>query len=148
MRADLTVWTFLIRSIKCKCFGGPSQRISVFLPPAGRVKRKTIHHDLMTVSTHKYLTCVAREKTRGREERDTVTIHYLLLPAIITSFCKLFLFPFLAPKLHSDFHFVKSNKKASPSCLRLLLLIKLLLEHSTSFHNSITVSEALAPGSC
>lgn len=133
MCAGMTIWAVLIKSIKCKCFGAPTPRISLFLLlPSERVKRKTIHHTLMTVSTHKYLTRVAREKRRGRVERDTVTIHYLLLPAIITSFCKLFLFPFRAPQLHSDFHLVRSNKKKESSlCLRPLLLIK---SHFRTFH--------------
>lgn len=64
-----------------------------------------------------------------------MTIHYLLLPAIITSFCKRFLSPFLAPQLDSDFHFVKSNKqkkRKGSSCLRAQLLIKSHRGHSTT----------------
>lgn len=92
--------------------------------------------------------CGKREMEKTRRERERVTIHYLLLPAIITSFCELFLSPFLAPQLHSDFHFVKRKKKKNHlSCVKPLLLIKSHLRIATNFLDSIIVPETLAPGS-
>lgn len=130
LQADPPVWTVLIGSIKCRCFGGPESKNLCF-PPSIWESEKIIHRASMTVSTRKYLTCVVKEKERGGEERrETVTIHYPLLPAIITGFS---FFPFLAPQLHSDFHLVKSNKKGGPSCVK----------PRKTFHY-----KRFAPGSC
>lgn len=78
--------------------------------------KRAILHALMAFFFQSQIleVCGQREITRRRreekEKKKTLTVHYLLLPAIITRFPKLFLSPFLGPWLYLFFHFANLKK--------------------------------------
>lgn len=78
----------------------------------------------MTISDHKYLKCVAREKKSDHSLSSVASYNNWLLRELP--------FSSWAPQLQSQVHFVKSNKRKSLSYLRPLSLIESLPGHSTA----------------